>query len=152
MSSSLPNPLPSIIIVDDSIELVRVYARFFEMAGLRVAATFFDGEEVVDYVRTMTDDPSRSEEAKRSVIVTDYRMPKMNGADAARVIREMQDRNPIIILVTGEEITRLGLPEDLFDGVLRKPFSIADFLDLLKRITKARMRDLKHQYERQEVV
>jgi len=136
MKLELPNPPPNIIIVDDTVDLVRVYARFFEMAGFKVIATFFDGSELVEYVRSLGSDPAKMEEARRSVIITDYRMPRMNGGEAAKVIRELQDSNLTIVLNTAEDTSSLQIPDGLFDGVLHKPFSITDFLGLLQRLSR----------------
>lgn len=110
------------------------------MAGLKVIATFFDGSEIVDYVKSLEGDDSRLQELTRSVIVIDYRMPRMNGVEAAKVIRELCNDSPAIILTTSDELSRLGLPDDLFDGALHKPFSIADFLDLLRRLSMSKRR------------
>lgn len=134
MRMELPSPLPNVIIVDDTIDLVRVYARFFEMAGFKVLATFFDGSEIVEYVQSMINDAPKLEEIKKSVIISDYRMPKMNGAQAAKALRELLGDKLTIILNTADDIPSLRLPEGLFDGILHKPFSITDFIHLMEKL------------------
>jgi len=134
MRMELPSPLPNIIIVDDAVDLVRVYARFFEMAGFKVLATFFDGSEIVEYVRSLVNDAIKLEEIRKSVIISDYRMPKMNGAEAAKELREILGDKLTIILNTADDIPSLRLPEGLFDGILHKPFSITDFIHLMEKL------------------
>jgi two-component system, chemotaxis family, chemotaxis protein CheY len=128
--------MPNIIIVDDTVDLLRVYARFFEMAGFKVLATFFDGTEVVEYVQSLKNDPLKLDETKKAVIIIDYRMPRMNGVEAAKSIRELQNGNATIVLNTADDISQLHYPEGLFDGILHKPFSIADFLELMARLSR----------------
>jgi len=134
MKVELPGPLPNIIIVDDTIDLVRVYSRFFEMAGFKVVSTFFDGSEIVEYVRSFVNDVPRLEQISRSVIICDYRMPKMNGVQATKVLRELLGDRLTVILNTADDESSLRLPEGLFDGILHKPFSITDFVRLLEKL------------------
>lgn len=140
MKFGLPSPTPSVIIVDDSTNLIRVYARFFEIAGLHVFATFPDGRDVVEYFHTINLNPEKAELARRCVILMDYRMTDMDGIEAAREIRKMEDGNPTIILATSDEISELSIPKELFDGVLRKPFSMEDFANMLAKISTSKKR------------
>jgi CheY-like chemotaxis protein len=127
----------SIIIVEDSEELIRAYTRFFELVGLRVLASFHDGVEIVEYLNSLDKDSSDARAVEESVIIMDQRMPRMNGIDATRIIRRTWGRRLKIILVSGDDPSALPIPQGLFDGVLRKPFSMSELLELMRGLSGA---------------
>jgi len=95
----LPSTLPAkILLVDDSADGLLVRRVLLEEAGYRVEVAG-DGEEGLKLF----------EPRKFAVIVTDYRMPGMNGADLIRRIR-MLDANARVILLSGF-VEPLGLTE-----------------------------------------
>lgn len=63
-----------------------------------------------------------------SLIITDGKMPKMNGIDLARTVRQMDNKIPLI-LVTGyiyeyDQVVHEGIFSKIFD----KPIDFDDFL------------------------
>jgi len=78
-----------VLVVDDVDTIARVYARFLERQGYEVRIAF-NGEEALDVWESF----------KPDLILSDIRMPKMNGFELANAIRK-RDPNQKIILMTG---------------------------------------------------
>ena len=66
-----------------------------------------------------------------ALVITDIRMPGMDGNAVARYIRNSKSKGISIVALTGsdDEIDR-----DLFDKILIKPFSIKELMDLTKTV------------------
>lgn len=91
-------------------------------------AVFNDGTSLV---RAMTQNSQRFD-----IIIMDYRMPEMNGIEAARII--MRHRNTTrIILATGYDVKEEALRTGLL--YLQKPFSIDALAYLLEQLTASKL-------------
>lgn len=67
----------SVLIVDDEIEIRHALRLLFEIEGFTVVGEAADGDAAIDL----------ASELEPSFIVLDYSMPRMNGKDAAALIR-----------------------------------------------------------------
>jgi len=67
---------PSILLVDDEVNVLRSLRRVLQRAGFKVAVAE-SGSEALKYL----------EKSDVSIIMTDYRMPKMTGADLLREVK-----------------------------------------------------------------
>lgn len=86
-----------------------------------------DGKEAVDKTR----------ELKPDLILLDIRMPKLNGLEAAKEIREF-DKKVKIIFITGFqslEITKEAAKYDIFDYI-NKPTSTQNLLETIQNALK----------------
>lgn len=114
-----------ILIVDDNLDSAQSLS---EVLSLRGSETFVahDGEEAV----------AAAERLRPDVILLDIGLPKLNGFDACRRIREYSwAKNILIIALTGwgQEEDRRKSTEAGFDVHLVKPVSVAELLNLLAR-------------------
>lgn len=123
---SEPSPLPKgisrrILIVDDNRDLTDSLAKLLEMSGHEVHVAS-DGVEGV----------AAAEKLRPEVILLDIGLPKLNGYEAARKIRERLDGRAVLVAVTGwgQEADRLRSREAGFDAHLVKPLD----LDALARL------------------
>jgi CheY-like chemotaxis protein len=78
-----------VLVVDDVDTIARVYARFLERQGYDVRIAF-NGEEAMDVWESF----------KPDLVLSDIRMPRMNGFELANAIRK-RDPKQKIILMTG---------------------------------------------------
>ena len=78
---------PTVLVVDDDQDHNRALAKIFERAGYRVR-TAEDGREAL---MVLTERPY-------DLIITDLKMPHMNGLDLLRSIRAMSADMPVVIL------------------------------------------------------
>ena len=76
-----------IMVVDDVDTIARVYARFLERLGYEVRIAF-NGQEALDLWDTYEPD----------LIISDIRMPKMNGFELANAIRKKKPEQKIILM------------------------------------------------------
>ena len=84
---------PSIIVVDDEIELASLFKEFLTKVGYDVIS-FTDPVVALEYFKDTPD--------KHSLIITDLRMPGLNGIELAKKVREL-NTNIKIFLITAFE-------------------------------------------------
>jgi len=116
----------NILVVDDEPQITRVLKTSLSSQGygIRTAA---DGEEALQMMRDWAPD----------LIVTDLRMPNMDGLELCRRVRT-ESRIPIIVLsVKGEETIKVGALDAGADDYVTKPFSPRE---LLARVHSVRRR------------
>jgi CheY-like chemotaxis protein len=60
------------------------------------------------------------------LVITDYKMTQMNGAQLAAEIRRRHPGIPVILMTgyRGDDLDDCMRAQDLFDGVLEKPFNL----------------------------
>lgn len=84
-----------IVIVDDRSTNLRIYAQFVAMMGPNFSTKCF--QSAVDALRWLETEPA-------DLLIVDYRMPEMNGADFIRAIRsKTSGRNVPAIVITARQ-------------------------------------------------
>lgn len=119
--------MASILIVDDDAQLRSSFGKLLGQEGydVRMAAS---GESGVQMVR----------EALPDLIIMDVRMPGMDGLEAFNLIRQHDQRVPVIVMTafgttdTAIKATKMGA----FDYIL-KPFDIPEMLSLITQALEA---------------
>jgi two-component system, OmpR family, KDP operon response regulator KdpE len=107
----------NILVVDDEPQITRVLKTTLSSQGY-ATRTAADGREAL---QTM-------EEWPPDLIITDLRMPNMDGLDLCRHVRE-QSQVPIIVLsVKGEERIKVEALDAGADDYVTKPFNINELL------------------------
>jgi len=107
----------NILVVDDEPQITRVLKTSLSSQGygIRTAA---DGEEALQMMRDWAPD----------LIVTDLRMPNMDGLELCRRVRT-ESRIPIIVLsVKGEETIKVEALDAGADDYVTKPFSMNELV------------------------
>ena len=124
------SPLKSkeIVIVNNSPNLVRVYEKFFAIAGMKVIAKLASAEEMLSYFH------SKRPDLASHIILLDLKMPEMDGVEAARQLKRMNRRHKII-LATVEEPSVFGAEDDLIDGRIQKPFTISELQSTIEKVS-----------------
>lgn len=89
-----PERTATVLVVDDNAEHGQALAKILERAGYRVS-TAGDGEEAL---RILVERPF-------DLILTDLRMPRMNGLDLLRNIRALSPDVPVLIITAFGEWT-----------------------------------------------
>jgi two-component system, OmpR family, KDP operon response regulator KdpE len=116
-SSSGTEIKANILVVDDEPQITRVLKTSLSSQGygIRTAA---DGEEALQTMREWAPD----------LIVTDLRMPNMDGLELCRRVRS-ESRIPIIVLsVKGEETIKVKALDAGADDYVTKPFSMNELV------------------------
>jgi two-component system KDP operon response regulator KdpE len=112
-----PDGKNNILVVDDEAQITRVLKTTLSAQGygIRTAA---DGVQALLEMKTWAPD----------LIITDLRMPNMDGLELCRQVRS-QSRIPIIVLsVKGEETIKVEALDAGADDYVTKPFSVKELL------------------------
>jgi two-component system KDP operon response regulator KdpE len=128
----------NILVVDDEAQIARVLKTTLSAQGYGVR-TAVDGEQALNEMKAWTPD----------LVITDLRMPNVDGLQLCRRIRA-QSRIPIIILsVKGEETTKIEALDAGADDYVTKPFSVNE---LLARVRAALRRASEPESEEDTVI
>jgi len=118
--------MPTVLVVDDEEMAVQCLAEHLERKGYRVA-TAGNGAEALELYRA---DPA-------DAVITDLRMPKMDGNELIRRLREVSPDLPIFV-TTGH--TSIGDDKKTVSqgatAVLKKPVSLREITKRLEAATK----------------
>lgn len=119
--------MKTILVVDDELASAEVLSLILEEEGYRTFCAA-NGQQGLARVR----------DVKPQLVVLDFMMPVMTGAEMGRVLRESADTRHIKILMNS------SLPEDAvrvhfaaYDAFLRKPYNV----DVALRLIAALLRD-----------
>jgi CheY-like chemotaxis protein len=110
-----------ILVVDDNDDLVTSTARMLEVAGY-VAIPAYSAREAVDLL---------DEVERIDLVLSDIRMPDVDGFDLLRVLRHRFPSLPIILMsglpVTSDDVVPKGAT------ILTKPFDATELQELIQR-------------------
>jgi PAS domain S-box-containing protein len=105
----------AVIVVDDNPAVVDTLAAMLEQVGAEVGPCL----DPADAIAVIRDDP-----AAWDLVITDYDMPGMNGAQLAKALRKCRADLPILLLTALPRVHQLHQGRDgCFDAVLGKPAS-----------------------------
>lgn len=107
----------TVLVVDDNPTVADTLVAMLEEAGAEVGPCI----DPQDAIAVLQDDPGSWD-----LVITDYDMPGMNGAQLARALRRARDDLPILLLTALPRVHKLHQNQvGLFDGVLGKPATTA---------------------------
>src|SRR5215470_12220839 len=123
-------PKGNILVVDDEPQITRVLKTTLASQGYGVRSAA-DGQDALDQLKSWSPD----------LIITDLRMPRVDGLELCRAVR-LGSHIPIIVLsVKSEEIMKVQALDAGADDYVTKPFSLNELLArvraALRRATSA---------------
>jgi len=108
-----------VLIADDERDIASVYTELLVSEGYQVA-TVYDGQQALDHVMSQRVD----------LIVSDIRMPRMDGLTMTAKIRELGKTTPIVLISAIEFRDKaLRFPRVAF---LKKPVSIDTLIETIE--------------------
>lgn len=114
-----------VLLVDDELSSAEVLALVLAGEGYEVTLAA-DGRQALD----------RLEQAEPHLVVTDFMMPGMNGAQLVTAIRERESfRHVPVLLMSGAPESALRPYRAHYDAFLRKPFALDEFLRALSALS-----------------
>jgi two-component system chemotaxis response regulator CheY len=113
----------SIAIVEDARDLISIYSYVVKGLGFNPIFLATEGEEIV---RAVADG-----RASPDVIIMDYRLPGINGIEAAKRILEHRPATKVIVASADDSVREESI--SLGFSFLQKPFSLATFTDRIRR-------------------
>ena len=116
----------TILVVEDEVKIVRFIKKGLEMEHYTVDVAY-DGEEALEKVEINNYD----------IIILDVMMPKMNGIEACRKIRENKIETPIIMLTAKDTVDdRIRGLDAGADDYLVKPFSFGELVARIRALLR----------------
>jgi len=110
-----------LLIVDDEVDLLAELRPLLERTGYEVV-TATDGERALERVR----------EARPDLIILDVMMPRLDGREVLRRLRQQDDWTPVILLTqVGSSVERALSLQEGADDYLNKPY---DPMELIARV------------------
>jgi DNA-binding response OmpR family regulator len=114
----------NILIVDDEFSSTEALSLILGDEGYRVQVAS-NGRQALDKL----DDPAPD------LIITDYMMPVMNGAELTRAVRALPaHERTAILMMSGAPESMLRQGGALYDAFLLKPFDIDTLLEQVRRL------------------
>ncbi len=107
--------IKSVAVVDDEVELCSLFSMIVNRLGYYAECVAYDGDEIVKLVLEDSINPD--------LILMDYRMPTMNGLQAAERILRFRPEQKIIIATADDTVRHDVISAGLY--FLQKPFSIS---------------------------
>jgi len=116
-----------ILVVDDDPVIVKFVSANLKVRGFDVI-TAEDGEAAL----------AAMEKSNPSIILLDLLMPRLDGFEVCRRIRQFSTVPIIVLTAIGEASTKFELLSMGADDYITKPFDIADLLTRVRAILQAR--------------
>lgn len=117
---------PTVLLVDDNRAITENLTPFLERSGFRVA-TAADGVEGLRH----------ADEAAPDIIVLDVMMPRLDGREVLRRLRQRNDWTPVILLTNvGEAYERAMALEEGADDYINKPFEPPELVARLRAVLR----------------
>jgi DNA-binding NtrC family response regulator len=101
-------------VVEDDEDMVFIYSKILRDQGYESVFVARSGEEIIEWISIGSAFPD--------VVIMDYRLPKINGLDAAREVLRRSPSTKIIMATAHDEIRAEAA--SLGFSFLRKPFSL----------------------------
>ncbi len=114
-----------ILVVDDEPQILRVLRRGLESHGLDVVAAP-DARTALDIFRSTT----------VNLIVTDLRMPEVDGVELCARVRKTSNVPIIVLSVKGDEATKVQALDAGADDYVTKPFGMDELLARIRALAR----------------
>jgi YesN/AraC family two-component response regulator len=131
LSKANNNP-PRIMVVDDEKDILSIIKRGLESKNRFKVETFIDAENALELFKKKPND-------YYDLVLTDIRMPKINGFELYRRIKETNPNMKIVFItafeINKDEFTKVIPSVDVLDFI-SKPVSMATLINKLNSILK----------------
>lgn len=115
---------PLVLLVEDELGLSKLMVMILEDEGYRVA-TASNGAQGLRML----------EQERPALIITDYMMPELDGAEMVRAIRRNPAYDGVPILMMSAALTQQIPGRDLVNEFLPKGTGLAPLIDAVRRLT-----------------
>lgn len=114
-----------IMVVDDEPQILRVLRRGLEGKGYEVAAAP-DAMTALDMMKS----------SKVDLLITDLRMPEMDGIELCQKVRQASQLPIIVLSVKGEEAIKVQALDAGADDYITKPFGMDELLARVRALSR----------------
>jgi DNA-binding NtrC family response regulator len=121
----MEDPKIKIFIVDDDIDILRLYSFYFEINGLNVIGTANNGIEALNKLSDSIPKPD--------VIIIDYHMPIINGIETSKQILKIDNSSKIIMISGDPSVREIALTNGIIE-FYEKTKSLKNICQRIKEI------------------
>ncbi|MBU0547197.1 MAG: response regulator [Candidatus Omnitrophica bacterium] len=119
-------PKKKILVIDDEKNLCFLLKSNLENIGEYVVDVAYSGEEGL----------TKAKETEYDLVITDFRMPGLNGRDVLNTLKDMRPNSPVVLCSVYHDdistITALDIAKA--DGLITKPFDSKQLHNTIKEI------------------
>ena len=119
----------SVIVVDDEPDTCSVIKKFIDGKSYRVS-TFTNPSLALEYFK--------QEPEKYNILITDIRMPEMNGFELARNVKSISPQTKVVAMTAFEinpsEFEKV-LPHTVIEAFMKKPISMQQLKEVLENLS-----------------
>lgn len=101
----------NVLIADDEIQMVKILSVYFKKEGFNILKAF-DGEEALEIFQ----------KNKIDLAILDWMMPKVNGIEVCKYIKENSDTKVLVLTARGENDDEIEALSCGADEYIKKPF------------------------------
>lgn len=120
-----------LLVVEDDKDILTLVLKHLRKSG-------FDPTGFADPIKALDD--FKADPAKYALVLTDIRMPGMNGVDLAREILATNPQMKVLIMTAHEFLVsdlKIQLPFVTYQDVIRKPFRLTEICSRVKQQVNA---------------
>jgi CheY-like chemotaxis protein len=128
--------LSNILLVDDDKDTLRIIQKYFESKGAHVSVYSKPLLALQDFMKNGTNS-NNNHNHYYDLIISEIRMPEMNGIELASIIRTMNKDIPIILMTASSDITEINyfiLNFLNIEDIISKPVKLKDLLEKINTI------------------
>src|ERR1700738_300130 len=115
----------TVLLVDDNVTVRSLLADVMRNAGFMVSGQASDGLEAIEMVSRLNPD----------LVVMDFSMPRLNGTEAASVLKQQRPKLPIILLsIYADRIGQAIQKATSVDAVISKADGVNNLLSSMNRL------------------
>jgi CheY-like chemotaxis protein len=115
----------TVLLVDDNVTVRSLLADVMRNAGFMVSGEASDGLEAIEMVSRLNPD----------LVVMDFSMPRLNGTEAASVLKRQRPKLPIILLsIYADRIGQAIQKATSVDAVISKAEGVNNLLSSMNRL------------------
>jgi CheY-like chemotaxis protein len=130
--------LLNILLVDDDEDFLKLVQKYFQSKGAHVNAYSEPLLALQDFMKNGTNS-NNNHNHYYDLIISDIRMPEMNGIELASIIRKMNKDIPIILMTASSSSIREDIDSSILkflniEDVIAKPIKLKELLEKVNTI------------------
>jgi len=142
-SSVQPKNL-TVMIVDDDDDILQIMKKGLELSGYKVH-TFSIPIEAIQHLESENNSNGGCKEC--TILISDIRMPQLNGFQLVRRVKELRPEMKIIMMTAFEVNMKefnMVFPSTHVNNIIRKPFKISTLVEMVDTIQLKAQAQWKH--------
>jgi CheY-like chemotaxis protein len=128
--------LLNILLIDDEKDILRLVQKYLEKKGAHVSAYSNPLLALQDFIQNQNKNNDKNSNNNYDLVISDIRMPKMNGIELASLIRK-KNKDISIILMTSSDIVDFDQSILKFldiEDIIIKPIKLKDLIEKINTI------------------